>query len=447
MSTDHDKSTVSPSVNLGRREVLRAGAALTVGSLLATKSNVANAESGRTIALPGADELRADNMPTAFSKNEMERRWKKMREWMGREKFDCLIVPARPDGNADVKWLSESNANWLVFPADGQPTLIFRGSGDAEAVKQKSPVEFDVRDSRFNRSQLIIDRLGELGMQRARIGVGNLSGQMRNDEGGVSYVTMSNLMKALPRAKFDSAVQLLMKVKLERGPEEIEVLRLASRVSELAIRAIVETGGPGVIQRDVWFAVFKALLDASGEEPQRVSIRSGDEGNTAGGRPLDEPFLAGQICSQELAGQVLGYASQVNQTICVGPPAPAKWESAMQYCIEVFHYLVDAAKPGLSFQEYSEMYQKKVEERGTAYWGVVFHTGGASGDGPRMGPNRSDENGDLVIKPGMVFTIKPRFAIEGVKTPSAQYGSPVLITETGAEQLGVRKPEVITLAT
>jgi hypothetical protein len=46
----------------------------------------------------------------------------------------------------------------------------------------------------------------------------------------------------------------------------------------------------------------------------------------------------------------------------------------------------------------------------------------------------------------MVFTIKPRFAIEGVETPSAQYGSPVLITETGAVQLGVREPEVITIA-
>ncbi len=284
-------------------------------------------------------------------------------------------------------------------------------------------------------------------MQRARIGVGNLSGQMRNDEGGVSYVSMTNIEKALPRASFESAVPLLMKVKLERGPEEIAVLRLASRVSELALRAIVETAGVGVVQRDVWFAVFKALLDASGEPPQRSSIRSGDEGNTAGGRPLNEIMQPGEICSQELAGQVLGYASQVNQTICVGPPAPRHWDDAMKYCIEIFHHLVDIAKPGLTFAEYSELYRKKVQERGDAYWGVVFHTGGASGDGPRMGPDRDDENGDNVVKPGMVFTIKPRFKIQGVDTPSAQFGDAVLITATGAERLGVRKPEVITLGT
>ena len=113
----------------------------------------------------------------------------------------------------------------------------------------------------------------------------------------------------------------------------------------------------------------------------------------------------------------------------------------------MFEYLVDVAKPGLSFQEYSELYKRKVEARGTAYWGVVFHTGGASGDGPRMGPKRPDENGDLVVKSGMVFTIKPRFAIEGVTTPSAQFGDAVLITEHGAERLGRRTPEVITLGT
>jgi Xaa-Pro aminopeptidase len=62
-----------------------------------------------------------------------------------------------------------------------------------------------------------------------------------------------------------------------------------------------------------------------------------------------------------------------------------------------------------------------------------------------MGPTRPDENGDLVVLPGMVFTIKPRFVIDGVEKPSAQFGDPVLITEKGAERLGVREPELITL--
>ncbi|NNC77614.1 MAG: aminopeptidase P family protein [Woeseiaceae bacterium] len=426
-----------------RRNLLQGFAAASTLPFFATTS--AAAKSTSSILLPGANELVPDNMPAAFSAHEMQRRHTKLRDWMNREKFDCLLIPSRPGGNADIKWVTESDANWVVFPASGKPTLIFRGREDGENAAQNSLLPVDVRVSRFKRSNLIIERLNELGMQKARIGVGNLSGQMRNDEGAVSFVTMTNLISALPAAHFESAVPLLMGVKLQRGPEEIEVLRLSSRVSELAIRSIVETARAGVKQRDVWFHVFKSLLDATGEEPQRVSIRGGDEGNTADGRPLNETFLPGQICSQELSGAVLGYASQVNHTVCIGPTEPAHWASAFKYCVEVFHYLLDIAKPGLAFEEFSQLYRKKVEQKGSAYWGVVFHTGGASGDGPRMGPTRPDENGELVVQPGMVFTIKPRFAIKGVETPSAQFGDAVLITETGAERLGVRKPELITL--
>ena len=433
------------ATGVGRRELLKTGAAASVGALLASRPTAAHAEPGRTLELPGAEELVPENMPKGFSKAEMERRWKKAREWMRRDGYDCLIVPARPQGNADVKWLSESAPDWVVLPAEGQPTLIFRRRLERDEARKKSPVEFDMRMSRFKRSQLIIDRLKELGLQKARIGVGNLSGQARKDEGGVSYITMSRIEEALPQAKFGSAVDLLMRVKLERGPEEIDVLKRVSRVSELGIRAIVETAGVGVMQRQVWFNVFKTLLDVSGEAPPGISIRAGAEANTARGRPLNEPFQAGQICNQALSGSVLGYLSQVNHSICVGPPAPADWESAFKYCVDLFHTLVDGAKPGVSFQDYSELYRKKVKERGEGYWGVVFHTGGAHGDGPRMGPDREEENQDLVMQSGMVFTIKPRIPIKGVEAPVAQIGDPVLITDTGAERLGRRKLELITL--
>ena len=55
-----------------------------------------------------------------------------------------------------------------------------------------------------------------------------------------------------------------MRIKLSRGPEEIQALRLSNRIAELGIKASVETAAPGVPQRDVWFAIAKAYLDASG---------------------------------------------------------------------------------------------------------------------------------------------------------------------------------------
>ena len=94
------------SLDLGRREVLQAGAALSVAALAACRDDEA-ASPASTIDLPGAEELVPERMPKGFSKGELERRWAKTREWMKKAKFDCLLVPARTQGNADVKYLRE----------------------------------------------------------------------------------------------------------------------------------------------------------------------------------------------------------------------------------------------------------------------------------------------------------------------------------------------------
>ncbi len=445
MSTD--------DTNLGytRRELLLKTTIASAGTALAGCATLAGPVSvpRNTMDIPDSPGLTPDRMPGSFSTSELERRWNKCRQWMQTAGFDALLIPSRPEGNADIKWFTENGPDWIVFPQSGQPTAIFRTGAEAEVFANSTSLPIKVTDSRLNRSGLMITALKETGLGNGRIGVGNLSGVVRNDEGGVSHITMSRITAALPGARFESAVDLLMRVKLSRGPEEIEVLKLASRVSELGLKAIVDTAAPGVPQRDVWFQVFKAMLDASGEAPGRVSIRAGDEGNTANGQPLNEYIKPGQIISEEISSSVLGYNSQVNQAICVGP-APAKWDFAWKSNLELFNELLAWAKPGRSFADYSKFYKQWIDNYsakhgGEMYFGVVFHTAGALGDGPRMGWGRDDENGDLLIEPGMVFTLKPRVPIPGVVSPNCQIGDAILITESGAERLGRRRLDMITL--
>jgi Xaa-Pro aminopeptidase len=444
-------STNETSQGYTRRELLLKTTVASAGATLAGCTTLADAvpTARRTMDIPDIAGLKPDLMPGSFSTAEIERRWNKCRQWMQKAGFDALLVPSRPEGNADIKWFTESGPDWVVFPQSGQPTAIFRTGAEAEAFASSTRLSIKVTDSRLNRSELMITALKEAGVGNGRIGVGNLSGVVRNDEGGVSHITMTRLSSALPGAKFESAVDLLMRVKLSRGPEEIEVLKLASRVSELGLKAIVETAAPGVPQRDVWFQVFKAMLDASGEAPGRVSIRAGDEGNTANGQPLNEIIQPGQIISEEISSSVLGYNSQVNQAICVGS-APAKWDFAWKSNIELFNELLAWAKPGRSFADYSAFYKQWIDNYsakhgGEMYFGVVYHTAGALGDGPRMGWGRDDENGDLLIESGMVFTLKPRVPIPGVVKPNCQIGDAILITDSGAERLGRRRLDMITL--
>ena len=69
------------------------------------------------------------------------------------------------------------------------------------------------------------------------------------------------------------------------------------------------------------------------------------------------------------------------------------------------------------------------------------HVGGLSSRGLDV----HDENSDLVIEPGMVFTIQPRVPIPGGPAPNCQIRDAVPVTATGVERPGRRRLEAMTL--
>ncbi|MCZ6491722.1 MAG: M24 family metallopeptidase [Acidobacteria bacterium] len=418
--------------HLSRRELIQgvsAGIAVTTAGALLTACNPAP---DRTASPAGA--LTPASMPQRFSQEEMNRRWSAVRAAMREQGFDGLLVTNRTDGNADVKYLTETNAPYAVFAMDGKALAITEGGGGNlhDGVETRE-VSDDIWSAGINAA------ISELGLTRGRIGVGYLQDIVRLPEGGFNYATLDRVRKGNPRARFDSAADLLLRVKLPRSAEEIAVHEKATEVSEAGLQAMMEVARPGAIHRDVWLRVYNTLVSASGEFPTRLSLRSGQEGNT-GSRPLEEAMQAGQILNQEISAKVLGYGSQVNHSVCVGGPAPADWESAAQYCIDLFHNLVDWIRPGRPIREAMDFYQQEVEKRGSGYWGVLFHSGGGN-DGPRWGPGRP-EAADAVLQEGMVFTIKPRIPIKGIEAPTAQIGDAIVVTATGARRLGKRNLEV-----
>jgi Xaa-Pro aminopeptidase len=415
--------------SMSRREVLQgatAAAAVAVGAgILAGCARPA--EQGPQ---PAAGAITPDSLPRRFSQEEMNRRWAATRAAMKEQGFDGLLVTDRPDGSADIGWLTGTGAPYAVMALDGK-VLLIGGEGDGQRYDglEARPAEGGLN------SAGITATLRELGLTRGRIGVGYLQDIVRLPEGGFNYTTLDRVKRANPQARFESAADLLLMVKLPRSAEEIAVLEKATEASELGLQALFQTARPGARHRDVWLAVYNAMVNATGEFPVRLSLRSGAEGNT-GPRPLEERMQAGTICNQEISASVLGYGSQVNQSVLLGGPAPADWQSAAQYCLDLLHRLIEHIQPGQRVMDAVEFYKQEVEKRGEGYWGVVFHSGG-NNDGPRWGPGRP-EAVNAVFQEGMVFTIKPRIPIRGVEAPAAQFGDAVVVTASGARRLGKR---------
>jgi Xaa-Pro aminopeptidase len=368
------------------------------------------------------------------------------------------MIHDRQDGDADVQYLTGIPAGWVIIPAEGKITAISNRVGSLLAEKRPIPglvmttmfadnapdIEVRYSDEEGLWSPSIIDCLKIHKMDQGRIGVGSLANLFRNAEGSVTYATYDRVRKAFPQAQFESAAEILWRVKLVHSVEEIAVLEKATEVSEAGVQAMIETARPGSIHRDVWLKMYTTMVQASGERPWRLSISTRGSGNASFGFPLDDVFAAGQILGQECSGSVLGFGSQVNHSVLLGSPAPADWTAAGQYCLDLFQTLLDRVAPGKSVKEFCEFCGEKLKARGVARpGGVLIHSGGLA-DLPRCGPGRMEGGDDLVFQAGMVFDLKPSVPVKQTPTP-AEFGDSIVVTEKGARRLGKRKMELIAL--
>jgi Xaa-Pro dipeptidase len=455
---------------VSRRDLLlaassTAGVALVGGSLPSLSQAAQTGANVGPVAMKNS--VTPASMPKAWSTDEFRRRWQSVRQGMKENHFDCLIVPQhssqpmihdRQDGDADVQYLAGIPAGWVIVPVEGKITAISNRIGSLLAEKRpilgiimttmfaENAPDIEVRfsDEEGLWSPLIIDVLKERKMEQARIGVGSLANLFRNSEGSVTYTTLDRVRKAFPQAQFESAADILWRVKLVHSTEEIAVLEKATEVSESGVQAMMETARPGAVYRDVWLKVYFAMVQASGERPWRLSISTRGSGNASFGFPLDDVFASGQILGQECSGSVLGFGSQVNHSVLLGSPAPTDWAGAGAYCLDLFHDLMDRVAPGKSVKEFCGYCGEKLKARGVARpGGVLIHSGGLA-DLPRCGPGRMEGGDDLVFQSGMVFDLKPSVPVKQTPTP-AEFGDSIVVTEKGARRLGKRKMELTAL--
>jgi Xaa-Pro aminopeptidase len=441
---------------LTRRELLHRTSLGTAASLVAPAA-LSWGQAGQTdrgsAGTQRSARITPELLPKAWPREEIQRRWQAVRQQMKESSLDCLLVcqhhpgemiTERMDGDADVEFLTGVSLpfKWVVFPYEGKVTGIstnqVKGTRE-EKLAQDRGIEIRFVEGPWSAS--IIDALRDNNMAQARIGVTDLVDAARQPEGEVTYTTYDNILKAFPQAKFQPASYLLDKAAVIHSPEEIAVLEKATRVGELALQAMFDTARPGALQRVVWLAMFNAMVNASGERPFRLSIRAGGTANSALNRPLEEAMRAGEVLSQECSGCVLGYGSQVNHSVVVGPPAPADWDAAAKDSLDTFHEMVAAIAPGKTVKEICAPYDKRLVARGERAGALVIHSGGL-GTLPRGGS--SGPTGQIVLQANMVFDIKPSFPLKSGGT--AQFGDSIVVTEKGARRLGEREMKVVTLS-
>jgi Xaa-Pro aminopeptidase len=333
----------------------------------------------------------------------------------------------------------------MVFPVSGEVTAFVRGGNEIEWWSIAQSWVTDIRPSRRSWGEPVIERMRELKLERARIGVSGLSGLLRAPEGTVVTGIYDKVRQAFPHAQFENATELLQEARSIKGAEEIAWIERAAEILDRVVAAILAKARPGVMENDMVATIWQTIIANGGDYPSMTHWGAGTGVPWACRIAPHRPLQAGDMINTELEAKYGGYIAQTVQAACLGK-IPVEFKRAFDASVKVFDELVKFMKPGVSFRDVVRLYQKLVRESGHTPKGMLLHGRGIGEDRPQI-TGEVDGNIytsstytmhlDLRLVEGNVFVLKPG-AMPGDAPDSIRCGDTVVIEKAGARRLGKR---------
>jgi Xaa-Pro dipeptidase len=368
----------------------------------------------------------------------MERRYALARNLMAEQELDALVI----FGNSGVNRHNHANGFWLsqwqdmhhcylVVPRDGEPTLLVglvNHVPNAREVSDVRNVEWGGYEPGKTIASLVRGRVGLVGVNATW----NDGMPWRHYEdlraSGVELRDVTREYAALRRIK---------------SSEEIERLRGAAELSDLAIRTLVEVAKPGVAETEL-VALVEESYRRRGGTTRITFLRSMPMDEPNGCLPAQNPSARrlerGDVIITEFSASLAGYSGQVHRPVFVGVEPTAEWLRLFDVAKEAYDAIARGMTPGSSEGDVIRN-AAVIGEAGFAIYDDLIH-----GYGTDYGPPLVDRscvaywNGGREPPPGrtiargMTIVIQPN-PITPDERMGLQLGALTVVTDGGAETL------------
>ena len=395
-----------------------------------------------------------------FSAKERDRRWGKVRELMRGAGLDAIIgFPNQSHWDqfqADIRYITHIGGHQyevaVVFPLSGGVTAFVRGANEVQWWAIAQDWVKDIRATRRTWGEPVIERMKELKLDGARIGVSGLSGLLRAPEGTVVMGMLEKVKKAFPKAQIENATEILQDARSVKGEEEVAFIERSAEILDRVVEALVAKARPGVMENEVVATIWQTIISNGGDYPSMTHWGAGKGVPWASRMAPHRKLEAGDMINTELEAKYGGYIAQTVQAACLGK-IPQELRRAFEVSVAIFDDLVAFMKPGVTYREVIRRYQNLVRESGHIPKGMLLHGRGIGEDRPQVtgeadvGYNTAQYTMhlDIPLVVGNVMVLKPG-AMPAEAPDSIRCGDTVAITATGARRLGKRKftfPEIV----
>ncbi len=269
----------------------------------------------------------------------------------------------------------------------------------------------------------------ELGITKGRIGIDH-----------VSMLTLMKLQEAFPKADFVNGDHCVLDAQVVKNSEEIKCMRASSQMAAIAMDRAIRSIRLGIRECEVLAEAMHALYSNGMEVPQcNLIVTSGD-----GTAPLrrfasDKQINQDELVFMDLGGCFNGYFSDFTRTVIFGRPN-AQHKKIYRAVYEMMEAIKRTLIPGNTNAQVNKAARQVVIDhgfKGHDYLGLLGHSIGVTGlTYPIVGEIAAKSEHEVVLKPGMIFSLEPGIFIPGIPGGGGvRLEDTILVTETGNEVL------------
>lgn len=363
-----------------------------------------------------------------FPAAEYESRQQKVLEAMARAGLDALVVTA----HGHLQYLTGYpgfGGYFAPFPfiitPGRKPTFVVR-EYEIDSVRADSCIDEIVGyTQQGDFGKVCADVLRQYGVQGRRVG-------FELGCWNIAPADVSAVQAHLPELKIVDATHLVASVAAVKSELELEAIREAATMTDLAVRTWQDSLREGVTEAEVHEKMEEEAKKAGGELRTRsLNLMFGDRTKLPHGFPKANPLNNNEPAMVELGGVKCGYAAPLVRGAVLG--RHPEIESLHNLSVDALEAAIAVIKPGVTAGEVDEAGRRVLERAGRS--SALRHRAGY-----QTGINWT-ERGNISLEPGAKDVLESGMTLH---LPYILYGESgylfgtsehVLVTDTGTELL------------